>query len=168
MAQLNGCTAEELRQGMKTYKGVDRRFDFALRTDKHVVISDYAHHPKEIYQSAKSMREVYHDRRITAIFQPHLYTRTRDFYADFASALSQLDEVILCDIYPAREEPIPGVTSQLIYDNLAPGVEKSMIHKEDVLEYVSSRDFDVLIILGAGDLDNYVPQIAEIIKNKEA
>jgi UDP-N-acetylmuramate--alanine ligase len=167
MAQLNGCTAEELRQGMKTYKGVDRRFDFALRTDKHVVISDYAHHPKEIYQSAKSMREVYHDRRITAIFQPHLYTRTRDFYADFASALSQLDEVILCDIYPAREEPIPGVTSQLIYDNLAPGVEKSMIHKEDVLEYVSSRDFDVLIILGAGDLDNYVPQIAEIIKNKE-
>ena len=168
MAQLNGCTAEELRQGMKTYKGVDRRFDFALRTDKHVVISDYAHHPKEIYQSAKSMREVYHDRHITAIFQPHLYTRTRDFYADFASALSQLDEVILCDIYPAREEPIPGVTSKLIYDNLAPGVEKDMIHKEDVLEYVNSRDFDVLIILGAGDLDNYVPQIAEIIKNKEA
>jgi len=167
MAQLNGCTADELRNGMKSYKGVDRRFDFTLRNDKHVVLSDYAHHPKEIYQSAKSMREVYHDRHITAIFQPHLYTRTRDFYKDFAEALSQLDEVILCDIYPAREQPIPGVTSQLIYDNLAPGVEKSMIHKEDVLDLVKSRDFDVLIILGAGDLDNYVPQITEIISGKE-
>ena len=167
MAQLNGCTADELRNGMKSYKGVDRRFDFTLRNDKHVVLSDYAHHPKEIYQSAKSMREVYHDRHITAIFQPHLYTRTRDFYKDFAEALSQLDEVILCDIYPAREQPIPGVTSQLIYDNLAPGVEKSMIHKEDVLDFVKSRDFDVLIILGAGDLDNYVPQITEIISGKE-
>lgn len=167
MAQLNGCTAEELRYGMQTYKGVDRRFDFTLRNDKHVVLSDYAHHPKEIYQSAKSMREVYHDRHIIAMFQPHLYTRTRDFYADFAEALSQLDEVILCDIYPAREEPIPGVTSQLIYDNLAPGVEKSMIHKEDVLDLVKSRDFDVLVILGAGDLDNLVPQITEIIKGKE-
>ncbi len=167
MAQLNGCTAEELRYGMKTYKGVDRRFDFALRNDKHVVLSDYAHHPKEIYQSAKSMREVYHDRHITAIFQPHLYTRTRDFYADFAEALSQLDEVILCDIYPAREKPIPGVTSELIYDRLKPGVEKSMIHKEDVLDLVKNRDFDVLIILGAGDLDNYVPEIAKIIEAKE-
>ena len=166
MAQLNGCTAEELRYGMKTYKGVDRRFDFALRTDRHVVLSDYAHHPKEIYQSAKSMREVYHDRHITAIFQPHLYTRTRDFYADFADALSQLDEVILCDIYPAREKPIPGVTSQLIYDRLKDGVKKSMIHKEDVLDLVRSRDFDVLIILGAGDLDNYVPEIAKIIEDK--
>lgn len=166
MAQLNGCTAEELRYGMKTYKGVDRRFDFALRTPRHVVLSDYAHHPKEIYQSAKSMREVYHDRHITAIFQPHLYTRTRDFYEDFAAALSQLDEVILCDIYPAREKPIPGVTSQLIYDRLKPGVKKSMVHKEDVLDLVRSRDFDVLIILGAGDLDNYVPEIARIIEAK--
>ena len=166
MAQLNGCTAEELRYGMSTYRGVDRRFDFALRTDRHVVLSDYAHHPKEIYQSAKSMREVYHDRHSTAIFQPHLYTRTRDFYADFADALSQLDEVILCDIYPAREKPIPGVTSQLIYDRLKDGVEKSMIHKEEVLDLVRSRDFDVLIILGAGDLDNYVPEIAKIIEDK--
>lgn len=166
MAQLNGCTAEELRYGMMTYKGVDRRFDFALRTDRHVVLSDYAHHPKEIYQSAKSMREVYHDRHITAIFQPHLYTRTRDFYADFAEALSQLDEVILCDIYPAREKPIPGVTSQLIYDRLKEGVEKSIIRKEDVLKLVESRDFDVLIILGAGDLDNYVPEIVKIIEAK--
>lgn len=166
MAQLNGCTADELRSGMKTYGGVDRRFDFKIKDSRHVLLSDYAHHPKEIYQSAKSIRELYKNRKITAIFQPHLYTRTRDFYKDFADALSQLDEVILCDIYPAREQPIPGVTSKLIYDNLKPGVEKSMIHKEDVLNLVRNRDFDVLVVLGAGDLDNYVPEIAKIIESK--
>ena len=167
MAQLNGCTTDELRYGMKTYRGVDRRFDFRIRNDKHVLLSDYAHHPKEIFESARSMREVYKNRHITAIFQPHLYTRTRDFYKDFADALSQLDEVILCDIYPARELPIEGVTSKLIYDNLRPGIEKSMVHKEDVPELVKKRDFDVLIILGAGDFDNYMTELAEIIKNKE-
>ena len=166
MAQLNGCDAEELRYGMRTYGGVDRRFDFKIKNDKHVLLSDYAHHPKEIYQSAKSIRELYKDRKITAIFQPHLYTRTRDFHKEFAEALSQLDEIILCDIYPAREEPIPGVTSKLIYDHLKAGVEKSMIHKDEVLDFVKSRDFDVLMILGAGDLDNYVPQITKIIENK--
>lgn len=167
MAQLNGCTAEELRYGMKTYHGVDRRFDFKIKNDRHVFLSDYAHHPKEIYQSARSMRELYKDRKITAIFQPHLYTRTRDFYHEFADALSQLDEVILCDIYPARELPIEGVTSRLIYDNLAPGVEKSMIKKDEVIDLVKSRDFDVLIVLGAGDLDNYVPQITKILESKK-
>lgn len=167
MAQLNGCTADELRYGMKTYRGVDRRFDFRIRNDKHVLLSDYAHHPKEIFESARSMREVYKNRHITAIFQPHLYTRTRDFYKEFADALSQLDEVILCDIYPARELPIEGVTSALIYDNLRPGIEKSMIHKEDVVDLVKNHDFDVLIILGAGDLDNYMAELAEIIKSKE-
>lgn len=166
MAQLNGCTSEELRYGMKTYAGVDRRFDFKIKNDRHVFLSDYAHHPKEIYQSAKSIRELYKDRKITAIFQPHLYTRTRDFYQDFANSLSLLDEVILCDIYPAREKPIEGVTSKLIYDNLKPGVEKSMIHKEEVLDLVKSRDFDVLLVLGAGDLDNYVPQIAKLLESK--
>ncbi len=165
MAQLNGCTAEEIKEGMRTFQGVDRRFDFKIKNDKLVVLSDYAHHPKEIYQSARSIRELYKNRKITAIFQPHLYTRTRDFYMDFANSLSLLDEVILCDIYPAREKPIPGVTSQLIYDNLREGIEKSMIHKEDVIDLVKSRTFDVLIILGAGDLDNYMPQITEILKN---
>lgn len=167
MAQLNGCTAEEIKYGIKTFKGVDRRFDFKIKDDRHVLISDYAHHPKEIFQSAKSIRELYAGRKITAIFQPHLYTRTRDFYRDFASALSQLDEVILCDIYPAREQPIEGVTSKLIYDNLAEGVEKSMIRTTDVLSLVKERDFDVLVILGAGDLDNYVPKIAQLIEEKQ-
>lgn len=167
MAQLAGCTAEELKYGMKTYRGVDRRFDFKINDSRHVLLSDYAHHPKEIYQSAKSIRELYKGRHITAIFQPHLYTRTRDFYRDFAYALSQLDEVILTEIYPAREQPIEGVTSQLIYDNLRPGIEKSIIRKDDVLDLVKQRDFDVLVILGAGDLDNYMPQITKIIENKK-
>ena len=167
MAQLNGCSAEELRYGMATYRGVDRRFDFAIKDDRHVLISDYAHHPKEIFQSAKSIKQLYSNRKITAIFQPHLYTRTRDFYKDFADALSQLDEVILCDIYPAREQPIPGVTSKLIYDNLAEGVEKSMVKTDEVLNLVKSRDFDVLVILGAGDLDNQVPKIAKILESKK-
>ena len=166
MAQLNGCTAEELKYGMQTYGGVDRRFDFKIKTDKMVFLSDYAHHPKEIYQSAKSIRELYKDKHITAIFQPHLYTRTRDFYKDFAEALSQLDEVVLTEIYPAREAPIEGVTSQLIYDNLKPGVKKEMIKKDEVLDYVKTHQFEVLIVLGAGDLDNQVPQITKILNSK--
>ena len=166
MAQLNGCTAEELKYGMKTYRGVDRRFDFKIKTDRLVFLSDYAHHPKEIYQSAKSIRELYKGKHITAIFQPHLYTRTRDFYKDFAEALSQLDEVVLTEIYPARELPIKGVTSQLIYDHLKPGVQKSLIRKEDVIDFVKSHQFDVLIVLGAGDLDNQVPQITKVLNSK--
>ena len=166
MAQLNGCTAEELRYGMKTYRGVDRRFDFKIKTPQLVLLSDYAHHPKEIYQSARSIRQLYQDRHITAIFQPHLYTRTRDFFLDFAEALSQLDEVILTEIYPAREEPIEGVSSQLIYDHLKPGVKRELIRKDDVISYVRSRDFDVLIILGAGDLDNMVPQLTKLLNER--
>lgn len=166
MAQLNGCTAEELKFGIGTYHGVDRRFDFKVQTDKHVFLSDYAHHPKEILQSAKSLKELYKNRKITVIFQPHLYTRTRDFYMEFAEALSHFDEVILTEIYPAREQPIPGISSEIIYDNLKAGVAKDMIRKDDVLRYVKQRDFDVLIVLGAGDLDNYVPQITKLIEQK--
>ena len=168
LAQLNGCTADELRNGMKTYKGVERRFDFKLRNNKHVVLSDYAHHPKEIIQSAKSLKEIYPKRKITVIFQPHLYSRTKDFYKDFAEALSHFDEVILTEIYPAREKPIEGVTSKLIYDNLQKKKKKEMIKKADIIDFVKNRDFDVVVTLGAGDLDNYVSKIAEIIKNKEA
>jgi len=168
MAQLAGCSAEELRYGMRTYSGVDRRFDFKIKTPELVLLSDYAHHPQEIFQSARSIRQLYKDRHITAIFQPHLYTRTRDFYQEFADALSQLDEVILTNIYPAREQPIEGVTSQLIYDRLAPGVKKQLISTDDVLPLVKSRSFDVLIILGAGDLDAQVPQMAKILQARQS
>ncbi len=167
IAQYCGCNEEELRYGIMTYKGVDRRFDFRIRTPHHVLISDYAHHPREIYESVKSIRLLYPQRHITAIFQPHLYTRTRDFYKEFAEALSQLDEVVVTDIYPARELPIPGVGPHLICDNLKLGVKCQMVHTEDVLNYIEHRDFDVLVILGAGDLDNQMPQIEQLINDKE-
>jgi len=166
LAQLSGCTDDEIRYGMSTYGGVERRFDFKIKNDKIVFLSDYAHHPQEILESAKSIRELYKNRKITAMFQPHLYTRTRDFYKDFADSLSLLDEVILLDIYPAREEPIPGVTSKLIYDNLRSGIEKSMCNKNDIMDLVKNHDFDVLIVLGAGDLDNYVPEITKILQDR--
>lgn len=163
LAILNGVSEEDLRKGMKSFGGVDRRFDFKVKTDKMVFLSDYAHHPNEIEQSVKSVRELYKDKKIAAIFQPHLYTRTRDFYKEFASALSLLDCVYLCDIYPARELPIEGVTSKLIYDNLRSGIEKHLIHKEDILDVARNRNFDVLMSLGAGDIENYVPQITKIL-----
>ncbi|MBR1621322.1 MAG: UDP-N-acetylmuramate--L-alanine ligase [Prevotella sp.] len=166
MAQLVGCDEEELRYGMKTFQGAERRFDFKIKTDKLVLISDYAHHPKEILESARSLRTVYKDRKITVIFQPHLYSRTKDFYKEFAEALNILDEVILTDIYPAREEPIEGVTSKLIYDRLRDDIKKQLIKLDDVIDLVKSRDFDVLVILGAGDLDMKMPQIKEILEQK--
>ena len=166
LAQIAGATTDEIRRGMESFRGVDRRFDFHVKTTTKAYLSDYAHHPEEIRQSIASIREVYPGKRIVGIFQPHLYTRTRDFYLDFADALSQLDEVILTEIYPAREDPIPGVTSQLIIDNLRPGVERRLIRKADVLDVVRHTDFDVLITLGAGDLDDYATEIAEIVREK--
>lgn len=166
LAQIAGATAEEIRSAMASFRGVDRRFDFYLRTESKALLTDYAHHPAEIRQSAISIRELYQDKKIMAIFQPHLYTRTRDFYKDFAKSLSLLDEVVLVDIYPAREQPISGVTSKLIYDNLEPGVEKQLCHKEDIPEVVERTDADVIIILGAGDIESYASQLTEIFKRK--
>lgn len=166
LAQIAGATANEIRKAMASFAGVDRRFDFALKTDRHVLLSDYAHHPEEIRQSILSIREVFNGRKITGVFQPHLYTRTRDFYKDFADSLSLLDEVILTEIYPAREAPIDGVTSGLIYDNLQPGIEKRLIEKKDLPELVANEDMDVLIVLGAGDVVDFIPQLKDILKNK--
>ena len=164
LAQVAGATAEEIRQGMASFKGVDRRFDFHIRTGRMAYLSDYAHHPEEIRRSLESICELYRGRRIKAIFQPHLYTRTRDFYHEFADALSLVDDVCIVDIYPAREEPIPGVTSALIYDNLRPGVKRQMCRKDDILDVVRQGGFDVLVTLGAGDIENYASQITEILQ----
>ena len=164
LAQIAGATAEEIRQGMVSFSGVDRRFDFHIKTDKMAYLSDYAHHPEEIRRSLESLRELYRGRRIKAIFQPHLYTRTRDFYKDFADALSLLDDVCIVDIYPAREQPIPGVTSALIYDNLKPGIKRQMCRKDEILDVVQQGGFDVLVTLGAGDIEDYVQQITEILR----
>lgn len=166
LAQLAGATPDEIRRAMRSFSGVVRRFDFKLNTPRIVFLSDYAHHPAEIRQSILSLREVFDGRRLTAIFQPHLYSRTRDFYADFADSLSLLDSVILTEIYPAREAPIPGVTSQLIYDRLRPGMERRMCRKADVPRIVEEGDFDVLMLLGAGDLDDYAPRLTEILRRK--
>lgn len=166
LAQIGGATAEEIKAAMPQFKGVDRRFDFKLKNDHIVFLSDYAHHPAEIKQSVSSLRMLYPDKKLTAIFQPHLYTRTRDFYKDFANSLSLLDEVILLDIYPARELPIEGVTSKLIYDNLRLGIEKTMCHKEDLIELLKTKKIEVLITLGAGDVDNYVTPIYELLKDR--
>ena len=167
MVWLCGVTEEELREGMASFRGVERRFDFKLKTDGKVYLSDYAHHPAEIRQSALSIRELYAGRKVTAIFQPHLYSRTQDFYREFAESLSLFDEVILTKIYPAREEPIPGVTSQLIYDHLAPQVQKQLISKEEVLALVEARkdELEVLVTLGAGDIENYAQAITQILKS---
>lgn len=163
LAQIAGANADEIRKAMLSFGGVDRRFDFHVRRDDMVYISDYAHHPEEIRQSILSIKQLYEGRRIKAIFQPHLYSRTHDFYREFADALSLLDDIVLLDIYPAREEPIPGVTSQLIYDNLRPGSTKRMIRKEDIMECVKAKDFDVLVTLGAGDIENYAAEITDVL-----
>ena len=166
LAQLSGVNNDEIKQAMATFRGVDRRFDFKIKNDKVVFLSDYAHHPEEIKQSILSMRALYNDKKLTAVFQPHLYTRTRDFYQEFADSLSLLDEVILTEIYPARELPIEGVSSQLIYDHLRPGIEKCICRKEDIIQVLKEKKIEVLITLGAGDIDNYVPQICDML-NKE-
>ena len=166
LAQLSGVTNDEIKAGMASFQGIERRFDFKIKTNKIVYLSDYAHHPEEIKQSILSIRALYKDKKITAIFQPHLYTRTRDFYLDFADSLSLLDEVILTDIYPARELPIEGVSSQLIYDHLSPNIEKTLCKKEEVLDVLMNKNIEVLITLGAGDIENYASQICEILNKR--
>ena len=166
LAQLSGVNNEEIKTGMASFRGVDRRFDFKIKTDKVVYLSDYAHHPEEIKQSILSMRALYGNKKLTGIFQPHLYTRTRDFYQEFAESLSLLDEVILTDIYPARELPIEGVSSQLIYDNLRPDIDKILCTKEEVIDILKKKEIEVLMTLGAGDIENYAPQICEILNER--
>lgn len=168
LAWLNGATPEEIRHGMATFAGPRRRFDFHLKKDNIVLIDDYAHHPAELKASILSVKELYAGRKVTGIFQPHLYTRTRDFAADFAASLSLLDELILLDIYPAREEPIPGVTSQIIFDAVTiPG--KRLIRKEELLDVVSAEAgrLDVVLMLGAGNIELLVEPVKQILDKKE-
>lgn len=162
IAWLNGVTAEEIRNAMATFGGAKRRFDFWLKTDKHILIDDYAHHPDEIRASIQSVRALYPDKKISAIFQPHLYTRTRDFANEFANALSLLDELILLEIYPARELPIEGITSQIIFDKVT-CKKKELCEKKMLLERIKGRNFEVLITLGAGDIDRFLPDIKAIL-----
>ncbi len=160
--------AEAARRAMASFRGAQRRFEFHLHEPHRAVIDDYAHHPDEIAASIASVRALYPDTELTVAFQPHLYTRTRDFAPQFAAALSAADNVILLDIYPAREEPLPGITSKIIFDALAPSVKnRYLIAKEDFPGLIAELRPKVLLSLGAGDISNYVPRIAEILKDED-
>ena len=167
LAWLNGLTPEEIRRGMETFAGPVRRFDFHLKKDDIVLLDDYAHHPAELKASIQSVKELYPDKKVTGIFQPHLYTRTRDFAADFAASLSLLDELILLDIYPAREEPIPGVTSQIIFEQVTIP-NKRMIRKDELLDLVrkEAASFEVVLMVGAGNIDRLVEPVKQILEKR--
>lgn len=162
IAWLNGVTPEEIRQGMASFAGPRRRFDFHLRTDWVALIDDYAHHPAELRQSILSVKELYAGRKVTGIFQPHLYSRTRDFADDFARSLSLLDELILLDIYPAREKPIPGVTSRIIFDKVTIP-DKILCDKRELLDVIARGRYEVVLMVGAGDIDRLVEPVREIL-----
>ena len=165
LAWLNGATPDELRHAMLTFQGAKRRFDFILKTDKIVMIDDYAHHPQELAASITSVKELYHDRKVTGIFQPHLYSRTKDFADEFAKSLSLLDELILLDIYPAREKPIEGVTSKIIFDKVT--CPKTLCNKQELLPLLENKnDIEVLLTVGAGDIDQLLEAIKEVLEDK--
>ena len=163
IALTYGIEPEKVRDALASFEGVKRRFDMQVRNDRHIYIDDYAHHPKEISAALSSIRESYPERKLTAVFQPHLYTRTRDFAPEFAQALSKADKLILLDIYPAREEPIPGVTSEIIFkDVTAP--EKILLKRAELMDYLKNEQVELLVTLGAGDIDRFVPEIAGLLK----
>lgn len=157
--------ADAAKEAIATFKGPKRRFEFWLKETSPVkaIIDDYAHHPDELKASINSVKALYPGRKLTVAFQPHLYSRTRDFAPEFAEALSLADEVILLDIYPAREAPIPGVTSKIIFDRITAPV-KTMITKDDLTETIKNCNFEILLTVGAGDICNYLPEIVKTVK----
>ena len=158
LARLNGVTPEEIRTAMASFAGPKRRFDFLIKRSDFVLIDDYAHHPEELQASISSVKALYKEKKITGIFQPHLYSRTHDFYNEFAKALSLLDEVILLDIYPARELPMQGVTSRLILDEINLN-EKQLCPKDEVVNLLKDKPRDVVLVMGAGDIEYLLPEI---------
>lgn len=165
LAWLNGVTMEEIRTGISTYSGIYRRFNTIYKSKNVVYMDDYAHHPSELKASIDSIRHLYPERKITGIFQPHLFTRTRDFAPEFAKALSSLDELILLDIYPARELPIEGVNTEMILKDVTLD-KKILVSKEKLLDLLESKEVDVLVTFGAGDIDKLVPEIKKLLKKK--
>ena len=167
MALLHGVPADSIRKAISTFSGVVRRFDIRLNIPGHTYIDDYAHHPAELAATITSIRQIWPGRRICGIFQPHLYSRTKDFYPEFASSLSLLDSVILLPIYPAREKPIPGVSSEMILDRITMS-DKKIVEKQDLLAEIGDRDTDILVTFGAGDIDRFVTPIESLLKEKYA
>lgn len=161
----HGISEEAIRHATGTFQGVKRRMDVHVNAPGLTYIDDYAHHPEELATAVSSIRGIFPGRKITAVFQPHLYTRTRDFAAEFAAALSAVDKLILLDIYPAREEPVPGVSSEMILDRVT-APEKLLLHKEELLDYLSRESVDVLVTFGAGDIDRFTENISSLLKTK--
>lgn len=160
-----GVAPESIKKAIGTFQGVKRRLDIHLNTEKLSYIDDYAHHPAELATAISSMRDIFPGRKLTAIFQPHLYTRTRDFADEFAASLSKVDKLILLDIYPAREEPIPGVTSEIIFDKVT-APEKVLLKKEELMDYLEKEDLDVLVTFGAGNIDRYIEPLTEMLRKR--
>jgi UDP-N-acetylmuramate--alanine ligase len=162
IAKKLGCKAEGIRAALLSFKGIKRRFEFRIDTKAQVYIDDYAHHPEELKAAIQAAKTLYPTRKITGVFQPHLFSRTKDFAAGFAAALDLLDAVVLLDIYPARELPMEGVSSAIIFDKMKQN-NKVLIKKEALLEELKTRDLEVLMTLGAGDIGALVPDIAEML-----
>ena len=167
LALLHGTSADKVREGIASFRGVARRFDIRLNVPGHTYIDDYAHHPAELAATIASIRQVWPGRKICGIFQPHLFSRTKDFHREFGESLSRLDSLLLLPIYPAREEPLPGVSSSLIYEHCTLK-DKRIIQKKEVLEEIASRDIDILVTFGAGDIDRLVTPIENLLKEKYA
>jgi UDP-N-acetylmuramate--alanine ligase len=165
IALTYGLDPEKVKAALAAFEGVKRRFDIHLNTPECSYIDDYAHHPKEISTAISSMRDIFPGRKLTAVFQPHLYTRTRDFADEFAESLSKADKLILLDIYPARELPIEGVTSEIIFKDVTVG-NKVLLKKEEALEYLRGRDIDIMVTFGAGDIDRLIVPIEEMLKER--
>ena len=165
IALTYGVKPEAVKAAIGTFEGVKRRLEVHVNTPTLSYIDDYAHHPSELMSAITSMREIFPGRKLTAIFQPHLYTRTRDFAADFAKALSAVDKLILLDIYPAREEPIPGVTSEMVFKDVTVP-EKVLLKKEELMDYLADEPLDVLATFGAGNIDRFIEPITELLKKR--
>lgn len=164
IALTYGIAPEKIRKALACFSGVKRRFDIQVKKPGCVYIDDYAHHPQEITAALSSIRKSYPEAKLTAVFQPHLYTRTRDFAPEFAEALSLADKVILLDIYPARELPIPGVTSDIIFKDIT--AEKVLLKRSELMDYLKEEPVEVLATLGAGDIDRFVGEIARMLENR--
>lgn len=161
----HGADGQKVRHAIGTFEGAKRRLDVHLNSPRLTYIDDYAHHPAELASAISSIRRIFPERKITGIFQPHLYTRTRDFADEFAAALSRVDKLILLDIYPAREEPIPGVSSQIIFDKVT-APEKVLMRKEELMPYLEKEELDVLATFGAGNIDRYIEPITQLLSHR--
>lgn len=162
VALHTGVDVSAIREGLATFGGVKRRFEFIYRDDYRVYIDDYAHHPTEIKAVVQAARQLFPGRKLTGVFQPHLFSRTRDFAAGFAEALDGFDDILLLDIYPARELPIPGVTSDIVFNKMK-NPHKQLLDKSSLMEALSQQRLDVLMTIGAGDIDTFINPIEAML-----